>query len=70
MFDDESEEFIMTRNDEQLCQMVLNLIMSKRVLFVICKNESSACDLIESIKSFVEGLKTTILLQISIYDFM
>ena len=24
VFDDESEEFIMTRNDEQLCQMVLN----------------------------------------------
>ena len=61
MFDDESEEFIMTRNDEQLCQMVLNSNNEQACFIRYMQNESSACDLIESIKSFVEGLKTTIL---------
>lgn len=53
LFDDESEDFIMTRSDEQLCQMVLNSNNNERVCLIryMQKNESSACDLIESINS-------------------
>ncbi|NHL51548.1 kinase, partial [Staphylococcus aureus] len=51
VFDDESEEFIMTRSDEQLCQMVLSSNNNEQACLIryMQKNESSACDLIESI---------------------